>query len=774
MKSVGLVTLFERNYGSALQCYATKKTVEELGYHCDVLGFGNQGFDRYKHYAKELIKLAWNSVRYKGYYTDYRSIRSARIHYSRSLSEQSAKKLWLFKETVLQAGAYSEGTLRMMGSEEKYAFFITGSDQVWNGHKSVIPEYFLRFAPERKRIALAASFGTDSIPKYNRRLFSKFISEIPAVSVREEDGVKIVKELTGRDVERLSDPTVLLEKERWRQFARDGQKHGKPYIFAHFLDTPSPQTVAEIAAFAKERDLDILLFAYPHATMKAEDGFCFVDGGPQDYLSLIDGAEIVCTDSFHTSLFCVRFGTRLAVYHRQYRHNHPQTSRIETLLRQYDYRDRIRDEHTCLKRIADLPMHDCDEKVKTERERMLAYLCRHIGSAESERTDVPRLKDRYDCTGCGVCSIVCPHGAIAMQADETGSHRPVVDRNACVRCGVCERACYREVPVSQEYPDAYIAYNTDEDLALRSASGGIFSALGAEVIRQGGVVYGAAMEFDENGVRVLHKEATTPEELEPLLGSKYVQSDCAEAYKSIYKRLSEGKTVLFGGTSCQVNGLYRYLGDKPYEHLYTLDLICHGVPGQKLLSDYIAYLERRRKDRVNSFSFRTKRDGEIRYELNIGYEKSGTEVIPKLKSSYYRLFMSMNSYRENCYNCAYASIYKPADVTAGDYFEVREDYPDIYERELRGRPSVSSLLVHTPRGRELMSRFGKSIRTIQADAAVIQASHGNLRKPSRYSDLRKTFHDKLRTSGYEGVERYFKIRDASMYLPKKLLRKGMK
>lgn len=772
MKNIGLITLYERNYGSALQCYATKRTIEKMGFHCSVIGFGAQGIDQYRHKAKEMKAVAWNSVRYKGYYADYRKTRSARIHYSHSLSKKSAYRIWMFTETVLQAQKLSESTLRMIGEDNTYVKFITGSDQVWNGHKNINPNYFLRFAPEAKRISLAASFGTESVPNYNRKQIAKYITEIPAISVREEAGQRIIKELTGRNAELLSDTTLLLDAQEWREFAHLGAKRSRPYLFAHFLDQPNKDIIREISFFAESNELDLLLFAYPHDGMKEESGFTFIDGGPEDYVSLIDGAELVCTDSFHSTLFSINLETKFVVYPRQYRHSHPQSSRIETLLGKYGYEDRMGGAALSVDEIAAKELHDCKEVIAGERTRLLDYLNRNLSFSSDSICAVPRLKDHDDCTGCGVCSIVCPKKAITMEPDETGSYSPVIDRAECVKCGLCEMACRREIPAATDSPKAFVGFNMDEALAQQSSSGGIFSAVASEIIRQGGAVYGAAMAFDNNGVHVFHREAATQKELLPLLKSKYVQSDCCVVFKRIQEKLSEGAVVLFSGTSCQVNALYRYLGRNDYKNLYTMDIICHGVPGQKLFSKYIEYLEAHKGRRISSFDFRTKRDGAIQYEMQIGYEGvEGFEYIRKLRSSYYRLFMSMNSYRSCCYHCEYSTIYKPADITVGDYFEIKDDYPELYEEELKGRYSISSLLVHNNKGEELLNRYGKDVKLIPVDAEKVQASHGNLRKPSQYTDLRKKFFEIFYQLGFEGVERYFRRRDCLLFLPKMFLRK---
>ena len=772
MKNIGLITLYERNYGSALQCYATKRTIENMGFHCDVIGFENQGIDKFRHYGDELKNVVWNSIRYKGYYTDYRKTRSARIHYSHSLSKESAHRIWMFTESVLQAQKLSESTLRTIGADDSYVKFITGSDQVWNGHKNINPNYFLRFAPEGKRMSLSASFGADSIPDYNRRRITKYLNGTPTITVREEAGQRLVKELTGRQVDLLSDPTVLLDASEWRVFAQDAMKHTRPYMLAHFLDQPCKETIDEISSYANIKGLDLLLFAYPHEGMNQDTHFLMIDGGPEDYVSLIDGAELVCTDSFHSALFSINLGTKFIVYPRQYRHDHPQASRLETLLSKYGYTDRLRGTESSINQIAEKECHECRGALTEERNKILSYLSFNLLPFNQIGHSVPTLRDINDCTGCGVCSLVCQQHAITMRPDEVGSYSPIIDVEKCIKCGACEAACFRKIAGKEGAVKAYVGYNTNDSLALQSASGGVFSATATEIIRRGGAVYGAVMEFDSDGAHVIHKRASTQEELLPLLKSKYVQSDCSVVFAQIREDLKEGINVLFCGTSCQVNALYRFLGSRNYLNLYTIDLICHGVPGQELFSDYIQYLGSKQNNRVSSFDFRTKRDGAIQYEMKVGYEGNGEyEYIPKFSSAYYRLFMSMNSYRECCYHCEYASINKPADITIGDYFEVQDDYPELCERELKNRFSISSVLVRNEKGNELLRLCGEGIKLIPVDTEKVQSSHGNLRKPSQYSSLRNTFFKILNRSGFAGVERYFKRRDALMALPKKVFKR---
>ncbi len=139
---------------------------------------------------------------------------------------------------------------------------------------------------------------------------------------------------------------------------------------------------------------------------------------------------------------------------------------------------------------------------------------------------------------------------------------------------------------------------------MKSSSGGAFSAFATEILQNGGVVYGAAYEIKNGNYVLQHIRINTIEELPKLQGSKYVQSTIFDALPCIKKDLESGKKVLFSGTPCQVDSLNGYL-KKEYDNLYTVDIICHGVPSQKLLNDYIHTLS----DSVETFEFRDKKKG---------------------------------------------------------------------------------------------------------------------------------------------------------------------
>ena len=166
-----------------------------------------------------------------------------------------------------------------------------------------------------------------------------------------------------------------------------------------------------------------------------------------------------------------------------------------------------------------------------------------------------------------------------MVADECGFLYPEIDGDLCVGCRKCTSVCaFQNINENNTPLSVYAAVSQNKEQAVKSASGGIFASLAEDYINKGGIVFGAA--FDEKR-GVLHQCINKTEELYLLQGSKYVQSKIGSTYKEAKELLIAGKKVLFSGTPCQIAGLNSYLG-KEYDGLLTVDIICHGVPSEKI------------------------------------------------------------------------------------------------------------------------------------------------------------------------------------------------
>ena len=205
----------------------------------------------------------------------------------------------------------------------------------------------------------------------------------------------------------------------------------------------------------------------------------------------------------------------------------------------------------------------------------------------------------------------CNKKAITMVADSTlGFLYPQINTSLCVNCGKCDLICqfqdnYNKYDNYNE-PYVYAMRPLDEKELMKSQSGAAFFILSNIILKEGGIVYGAI--FDKH-FNVVHNRATTTEEREKMRMSKYVQSDIQNIYPLIKKDLSEGKKVLFSGTPCQVAGIRSFLGKNLSEKLYTIDIICHGVPSPKVWRDYLEYLKKKYHKKIISIITRDKKYG---------------------------------------------------------------------------------------------------------------------------------------------------------------------
>lgn len=766
MKAVGLVTFWDNNYGSALQCYSLKKVISSFGYRCDLIEEKHTGKkERYTRILKKCIHIPCKSLRYPQFWKAYMELRRHAKIASVALSEKSRQDIHFFGITELKPIELSKKGLKRIGHSDDYIAFITGSDQVWGGH-FVEPTYgnFLEFAPNDKRISYAASFGSNTISNYNRLKYKRGIEGIDKLSVREDSGIKIIKDLTGKDAVKMPDPTILLTTDEWLQFADGVPVESEPYILAHFLDKASVEAVHTIRVLAEANNMKIICLGWKRDEILSLDNVVFEDGGPKEYISLINHAAYVCTDSFHTTLFSLRLKKQFYTFPRSYAHRFHQTGRVTNLLSDAGCSERYIKQ--AVTSFDELPHKEVDSTNFFDTQRNVGL--NFLGDVIPQRStyELPRLKEDNECSGCGVCAEKCPANAIKMEYSGGGYCLPVIDKSVCISCRVCEKVCVKSVEIKRCTKMAYIAYSNDSILLDRSASGGVFSALAKQFILNNGVVYGAALKHDESKLYVEHCCATTLDELYPLLQSKYVQSNAVTCFEDIQNRLSKAQPVLFGGTSCQVNALLRYL-DKKYDNLFTIDLVCHGVPGAKFFSDYIEYLEQKNKSKVTDFSFREKVNGEISYVQRVRYENGKTILTQVDNSDYYRLFFSMDSYRESCYHCEYASVDKPADLTVGDYFECRKDYPELFigKDSLEKVNGLSCCIIHNEKGQRLLDIYGGNLTLIKADLVKVQRSHNNLCFPSKPTDRRERIVNLYMRGGFKKIHSYHRRMDMIFFVP---------
>lgn len=297
------------------------------------------------------------------------------------------------------------------------------------------------------------------------------------------------------------------------------------------------------------------------------------------------------------------------------------------------------------------------------------------------------------CTGCAACSNVCPRQAIEMRADELGFRYPRIRTAQCVDCGLCRQSCPVLNGMTSDKapePECY-ALQAKENVRAVSSSGGAFTLLAQAVLDQGGAVFGAAMEED---LTVRHRCARTPGQLASLRKSKYVQSDIGQTYREAKHCLEQGQQVLFSGTPCQIAGLYACLG-RSWDTLYTVDILCHGVPSQQMLRDSLQEITA--KHSVVSVDFRDKQFGWDCLGMTLLLDNGARRRLSYDESRYEQGFHPNMTLRESCFHCPFSRYPRMGDVTIGDFWHVADYNPDFADGH-----GTSALLVNSDQGRRLL------------------------------------------------------------------------
>lgn len=395
---------------------------------------------------------------------------------------------------------------------------------------------------------------------------------------------------------------------------------------------------------------------------------------------------------------------------------------------------------------------------------------------------------KENCCACGACYNICPKNAIEMIVDEYGFKYPKINYDKCIACGACKKVCaFQNVIEKNEPLQIVAAARKDENKIMKSASGGIFAVLAEYFLSIGGIVYGAAL-VDENDTLVpKHIGINNLKDLPKILGSKYVQSDIGNIYKEIRTLLNNKKQILFSGTPCQVAGLKAFLGKK-YGNLFTVDIICHGVPNAEFFKGYLDILEKNFNGKILDFKFRDKKDGWGPYILSLDILKKNSlqserRYIYLDESTYASMFLYTDILRLNCYKCKYTNSHRTGDITIGDYWGIEKEHPELLKINgglLDTKKGISAIIINTEDGKLGVEKLCQEIVCFDTTYEKVAIANTQLREPSKYGRYRNKIMDLYKTGGFKKVDEYYynkvlkKIiikKKIKRYIPKCLLDK---
>lgn len=363
------------------------------------------------------------------------------------------------------------------------------------------------------------------------------------------------------------------------------------------------------------------------------------------------------------------------------------------------------------------------------------------------------LCDTKLCTGCMSCLNSCQYNAIKTYKDALGRKLPRIDKSKCVGCGLCRKVCHIINRPQLNFPIGVYAARSNNEADKYSSSGGLATVIARHILDLGGIVFGVG--FEKSQVKYLRIDKI--EDLEKIRGSKYVESEVGDIYKTVKVDLCNKRIVLFIGTPCCVAGLRGYL-NKEYENLVTVDLICHGTPPQDYLIEHVNKMA----NQWDEISFR----GRYEFLFTVYQDKKVIKQKGYLEDEYFCAFFKNLIFRENCYRCIYARPDRCSDITLGDFWGIdKETLSENYD----GR--ISLVLLNTIKGEQLFVNLNDIKFEKRSFEEAMNPQQTNLRHPSQKPKGRELFETYY---PQKGLEKAIYMTELSKILKKQRIRGWIK
>lgn len=371
---VRIVTIYDINYGNRLQNYATYKLFGNYTKDVSNRYFKDERRSVYisrprnsklKRFIKHFIPTAFFRAREKNTIDD-----SLRLEKMKKFHEFTTKYMdseWISITKNKDFSSYIRN--------EDADLYITGSDQVWNPDFAGNDFYFLTFAESKKRVALSASIGYDTLEGDIMREYTAYWKSMKYISVREQSAADIIMEVTGKEVDVLLDPTMLLPKADWEEIITKPQfEIPERYILVLFLGEVSSDLLEN---YRTTYQMELIIL-----NNKKYRDYYLAD--PSEFLYLLKNAALVLTDSFHCAVFSIIFHKQFWIYKRESNLHKDMFTRMETLLKRMNYIDRVQEINSIIntEQISDERFLYSDDVMLKERERTMKIITSLLGGTD--------------------------------------------------------------------------------------------------------------------------------------------------------------------------------------------------------------------------------------------------------------------------------------------------------------------------------------------------------------------------------------------------------
>ena len=367
-----------------------------------------------------------------------------------------------------------------------------------------------------------------------------------------------------------------------------------------------------------------------------------------------------------------------------------------------------------------------------------------------------QLTNKTDCCGCDACGDVCAHGAITFKTDIEGFRYPEVDPQRCTDCGLCERVCpvinIKELKKNDAPTPLHTLAAINRDMTVRwdSTSGGAFSALADNILREGGYVGGAV--YDDNFL-VRQIVSDQPADLPRLRSSKYLQSNAEGFYRAVRGAVKTGKPVLVCGTPCQMAALRRFLG-RDHDNLIIIDFICRGVNSPKVYRAYLDSLEKRYGSKVVYVKAKNKELGWRNLTRKVTFANGRSYYGIHMQDDFRRGYHTNVFCRPSCYDCRFKGFPRMADITIGDFWGIEK-----IDKNLDNNVGTSMILLNSHKGEAYFEKVKDRLEYRETPFESILSGNQALKKSITPAKInREAFFEDLDKHDFDYVsEKYFPL-----------------
>ena len=379
MKRVGLCTCYDNhNYGSMLQALATQIIIIEQGYICEIIRYEKK-YTLW--FIIKSIPRLFNPLLVSRKLRKIKRDILVKKHPEIMVMHKQRKELLnsFCKTHFTSLSPVLQGYAHLVDYAERYDAVVVGSDQLWLPSGLASKFYTLMFVPDHvQKVSYATSFGVSKIPFFQIRRTREYLRRINCISVREIRGKEIIEELTGRTAAVAADPTLLLGAVEWEAVFQARTIVEGPYILCYFLGTNIEHRKAVIELGAKTGCKTVSL-PFMNEFNKVDVDFGdeqLYNIAPGDFINLVRGAQYICTDSFHGTIFSILHHKQFIVFNRyQEGAKYSRNSRIDSLCTRLQIEERRYNQDIVTEMQREIDYETIDRLVEEFRRESLEFLC---------------------------------------------------------------------------------------------------------------------------------------------------------------------------------------------------------------------------------------------------------------------------------------------------------------------------------------------------------------------------------------------------------------